>query len=203
MKREEKNALARQRILDAAVGEFSRKGYDGASLTAFCTEHGISKGIVYHHFRDKNELYLLCVRRCFTDLTAYLTEAMADAQGTAEERMQVFFQYWLRFFAEHPQQMGIFSNAVFRTPPALAIEIDECRRGYDELYTDTMMAMLAGRQLRENLPPEELVKECSIYMDFYNTRFMLNRPADEQENMEQQEKRCRQQINVLFYGILR
>lgn len=33
MKGEEKNALSRQRILDAAMEEFSRNGYDGASLS--------------------------------------------------------------------------------------------------------------------------------------------------------------------------
>lgn len=201
MKREEKNALARQRILDAAIGEFSRKGYDGASLTAFCAEHGISKGIVYHHFRDKNELYLLCVRSCFEELTAWLKAAMETAQGTAEERMQVFFQSWLRFFGEHPQQIGIFSNAVFRTPGALAREIDSCREAYDRLYTDAMMAMLDGKVLRENLPPEELVRECRIYMDFYNTRFMLSEQPE--RDIEEQEKRCRQQMNVLLYGILK
>ena len=38
MKREEKNALSRQRILDAAMEEFSRNGYDGASLNTVCAE---------------------------------------------------------------------------------------------------------------------------------------------------------------------
>lgn len=32
MKREEKNALSRQRILEAALEEFSQKGYEAASL---------------------------------------------------------------------------------------------------------------------------------------------------------------------------
>ena len=43
MKREEKNALSRQRILDAAMEEFSAKGYAGASLNTVCGEKGISK----------------------------------------------------------------------------------------------------------------------------------------------------------------
>ena len=61
MKQEEKSALARRRILDAAMREFADKGYEGASLNTVCAENGISKGIIYHHFRDKSELYLLCV----------------------------------------------------------------------------------------------------------------------------------------------
>ena len=49
MKREEKNALSRQRILDAAMEEFSRRGYEGASLNTVCAEKGLSKGIIYHY----------------------------------------------------------------------------------------------------------------------------------------------------------
>lgn len=58
MKREEKSAVSRQRILSAAMEEFSRKGNEGASLSTLC--------------------------------------------------------------AENPQYPGIFADAVFNTPPALA-----------------------------------------------------------------------------------
>lgn len=79
MKREEKNALSRQRILNAAMEEFSGKGYEGASLNTICSEKGISKGIIYHYFKDKNKLYLLCVEECFREVTAYLEEHTASS----------------------------------------------------------------------------------------------------------------------------
>lgn len=200
LKREEKNALARQRILDAAIGEFSRRGYEGASLTAFCAKHGISKGIVYHHFKDKNELYLLCVRSCFDALTERLQLAMDGAEGTPEERMQIFYQAWLHFFAEHPRYLGIFSVASFRTPQTLSREINRCREGYDTLYASAMMMLMEGKRLRAGLPMNFLTEECRIYMDFYNTRFLLNTPGE--GGLEAQEIRCRQQMDILLYGVL-
>lgn len=72
MSQEETSTQARQHILDAAIREFSAKGYEsGASLNTACAENGISKGIVCHHFKDKNELYLLCVEECVDTLTDY------------------------------------------------------------------------------------------------------------------------------------
>ena len=41
MNREEKNALSRQRILEAALEEFSQKGYEAASLSNVCAEKGL------------------------------------------------------------------------------------------------------------------------------------------------------------------
>lgn len=203
MKREEKNALARQRILEAAVGEFSRSGYEGASLTAFCAQHGISKGIVYHHFRDRNELYLLCVQSCFDALTDRLEKAMENAPGRAEERMDVFFQTWLHFFGEHPLYLGIFSDAVFRTPAALAGQIEDCRRGYDALYGSMIASMVEGRQLRVGLDLTYLTGEFQAYMDLFNTRFMSRSSGSWEQTVAIHEKRCRQQLDILFYGILR
>lgn len=72
MKREEKNAQTRQRIVDAALEEFSQKGFEGASLNVVCAQNDLSKGIIYHYFKDKDELYLLCVGLCFDEMAGKL-----------------------------------------------------------------------------------------------------------------------------------
>lgn len=70
MKREEKNQISRQRILESAAKEFAEKGYGLSSINVICAEGDISKGILYHYFKDKDELYLTCVQACFDGLTA-------------------------------------------------------------------------------------------------------------------------------------
>lgn len=202
MKREEKSALSRQRILEAAIGEFSKKGYEGASLNGFCAQHGISKGIVYHHFKDKNELYLLCVSRCFEELTACLAAALKEAEGSVEERTDLFYKAWLHFFGEHPWYLGIFSEAAFRAPGALARQIDECRREYDALYAAMLTDLLEGKKLRNNLDLAYLAGEFQIYMDLFNTRFMTRASGNWQLVIGEHETRCHQQMDILFNGIL-
>ena len=66
MKREEKNLQSRQRILEGALKEFSAKSYAEASLNNICNDNDISKGIIYHYFKDKDQLYLLCARNALT-----------------------------------------------------------------------------------------------------------------------------------------
>ena len=83
MNQEQKTALAKQRILEAAMKEFAERGYDGASLNTVCAENGISKGIIYHHFKDKDDLYLLCAAECFT-AAAHFLQAEITALNTPE-----------------------------------------------------------------------------------------------------------------------
>jgi TetR/AcrR family transcriptional regulator len=46
------------RIINAAIKEFSLKGFDKASTNEIVKEAGISKGLLFHYFNNKKELYL-------------------------------------------------------------------------------------------------------------------------------------------------
>ena len=61
MKKEEKTELTKKKILSAALQEFGSNGYRGASLNAIC-ESGTPKGLLYHNFKNKDALYLSCVK---------------------------------------------------------------------------------------------------------------------------------------------
>ena len=88
MKRDEKNQQTRRRTLDRALSEFSEKGYGGSSVNTICAVQGISKGIVYHYFENKDQLYLSCVEECFQRLTAHLSAALqAEEPGPVEEQL--------------------------------------------------------------------------------------------------------------------
>ena len=204
MNREEKSALARQRILDAALEEFSAKGYEGASLNAACAEHDISKGIIYHHFKDKNELYLLCVEACFDSLTDYLREIVQTSTGSPEEKLRAYFDARLRFFAENPRYLGIFADAAFQPPGELSTEITERRRAFDALNASVLTALLEERPLRNGLSVPSIVEEFRTYMDFFNLRFKaaLHQGCSPERILKEHEERCHQQLDILLHGVL-
>ena len=68
MKKEEKTKRTYERIMAAAIVEFGTKSYDNASLTTLCNENQISKGLIYHNFKNKDALYLKCVEVTFHDI---------------------------------------------------------------------------------------------------------------------------------------
>ena len=205
MNQEAKSELARQRILDAAMANFSAKGYEGASLNAACAENGISKGIVYHHFKDKNELYLLCVERCFDAVTTYLEEVASNLSGTAEERMQSYFNARLQFFAQNPLYLGIFADAAFQPPAPLAEDIAVLREKFDQLNLSVLISLLEGKKLRDGLTVSAIAEDFKMYMDYFNMRFRgaLHQCNSTEQVLREHEERCRRQISILFYGVLR
>lgn len=65
MRKEEKTRLRREIIIAAALSEFATKGYKGFVINELCKVDGISKGVLYHNFSGKTDLYLTCVQESF------------------------------------------------------------------------------------------------------------------------------------------
>src|SRR3954466_857430 len=62
-------------ILDAARRAFARHGYEGATVKVLEAETGLSRGAIFHHFRDKEALFLALAE----DDAARTAEVVAQA----------------------------------------------------------------------------------------------------------------------------
>ena len=71
MKQRNKSMIVRFKILQVALNEFANYSYEKSSINRICTEGNISKGVMYHHFKDKDELYLLCISYCYDTMLDY------------------------------------------------------------------------------------------------------------------------------------
>jgi TetR/AcrR family transcriptional regulator len=58
----------RDRIINAALKEFAQKGYDNASTNEIVKSAEISKGLLFHYFTNKKQLFLFLYDYC-VDLT--------------------------------------------------------------------------------------------------------------------------------------
>lgn len=54
---------ARQRLLDAAIGQIRARGYAATSVDELCTGAGVTKGAFFHHFRTKEDLGIAAAAR--------------------------------------------------------------------------------------------------------------------------------------------
>lgn len=66
----------REQILDGARAAFARHGYEGATVRVLEEEIGLSRGAIFHHFPDKEALFLALAER-----DAELTVATITDQG--------------------------------------------------------------------------------------------------------------------------
>ena len=85
MNQKERNELSRARILVHASAEFAEHGYHGASVNRICEKGKISKGLMYHYYKDRDDLYLACVKQCFSEITKFILKELDKDSITVDE----------------------------------------------------------------------------------------------------------------------
>src|SRR5512147_3200557 len=90
----------RDRILQAALEVFAQKGYHRALVDDIVHASRTSKGAVYHHFPNKEALFLALVDELAGRLAAAVATAIGSAHG-ALGKVEAALTAGLETFARH------------------------------------------------------------------------------------------------------
>lgn len=94
-------AERREAILAAALEVFGERGFHEASLEDVAARGGISKALIYEHFRSKRDLERALLEAQVDELLRRVLEAIAGESGE-EERLRSGVDAFLRFVEERP-----------------------------------------------------------------------------------------------------
>lgn len=78
-RRDEYAEITRAAIVDAAIDRFTANGYAGTSIDAVADAARVSKGGVYHHFKDKADLFEAAFAAMEERLLGHVTAAAVNA----------------------------------------------------------------------------------------------------------------------------
>lgn len=76
-------------IIDAAVEEFGRHGYAGASMAAIAARVGVTKPLLYQYFGSKDRLHIAALENVAGVLTPAITRALLPGATTLEAPLAV------------------------------------------------------------------------------------------------------------------
>lgn len=201
MKREEKNQQTRRRILDSALAEFSEHGYEASSVNAICAVPNISKGIIYHYFNTKDELYLACIEECFALLTKYLKNTLKLTSENIQDQLEEYFIARLNFFNENYVYQRIFYEAILGSPFHLRKEIKNKKQEFELLNLQILERILEPVSLRPGITKEDVFKIFKQFQYIVNIECQYGDLSG--RKFELHEKNCRKFMSILLYGIVK
>ncbi len=83
-----KDAMERKNeIMDAAAALFRQKGYEAATISDLVEKLGIARGLIYYHFKSKEDILDAMLERTNAKLLAAGREAAADKSLPVVERL--------------------------------------------------------------------------------------------------------------------
>ncbi|MGV9666551.1 TetR/AcrR family transcriptional regulator [Nocardia niigatensis] len=103
-------------ILTAAEQLFTENGFHTVSMDAIAAAAGIAVGSIYHHFGNKERLYLALVERALEVNERAMAAAYGDGRTPVEELVAAGDAY-CRFHAENPGYFRMIALRVLDVPP--------------------------------------------------------------------------------------
>ncbi len=202
MRKEEKTLNTKKRILDSALVEFGSKSYDTASINSICERGQIPKGLIYHNFTGKDELYLLCVKTCYDEMIATLKKHTFEIDD-AKEGLRNFLMIRHRFFQENPHYANIFFNSVLQPPKHLTKELMQIRKEIDEYFGECYLKILDCLTLRDGITKKMALEYFQAASEIFNGYFQkkTDEHGDYRELIDDHEERLSVIFDIMLYGI--
>jgi AcrR family transcriptional regulator len=100
----------REEILKAALRIFARKGLAAARISDIAAAAGLSYGLVYHYFRDKESIFATLVERAVRG-GAQVTQQALEADGPPLERLHALCEEMVEGVRDDPEYLLLVIQA--------------------------------------------------------------------------------------------
>jgi TetR/AcrR family transcriptional regulator, transcriptional repressor of aconitase len=165
----------RRQILEGARTCFARHGYEGATVRRLEDATGLSRGAIFHHFRDKESLFLAVAEDDAATMVAtvsehglvqvmrdLLTQAAAEAEGDPVAG-------WLGTQLEVSRRL--------RTDPAFAKRWAARAEAIGSATRDRLVRQREAGVLRTDVPVDVLAQLLELAYDGLVLHLATGRPA--------------------------
>jgi len=137
--RRESSRKTRETIIQAALDEFSSKGYDGGRVDEIALRAGINKNVLYHHFGNKDDLFTAVLEYTYDAIRSHQKDLQIRGMDPVNgmRRLVIFTgQVWVRF----PEFQRILSSENMNKGKHI-VTSDTIREMYNPLL-DTIRGLL-------------------------------------------------------------
>lgn len=197
MQKKEKTEITRERIIKAALVEFSESEFNGFVINKLCSKYKISKGVLYHNFSGKNELYLECVKESFQKAISYIKGN--DNIPSLMEYMQRRHQ----FLKEYPYHSKIFFKVLLSPPIELSKDIKKIKENFIEFNKEVSKKMIKESKLKKNIENNEAMDYLNLVQEMF--RSYLYSKDNVEKNLDEiiteNEDLLMKTLDFMLYGI--
>jgi AcrR family transcriptional regulator len=150
MARSTAETTTKDRIVDAAVDIFARKGYHGAGVEDIVAASGTSKGAFYHYFASKRAIFLTLM-----DSLADVVEQGVESAISAEQGAMAKVEAALRVVIETATAERDLAKILLVEAVGLGPEFEEKRLEIHRRFARVIQRHLDRAVVEGDIPPQD------------------------------------------------
>jgi TetR/AcrR family fatty acid metabolism transcriptional regulator len=101
-------------IFRATLKIVKQKGFHKARMSDIAKEAGISYGLVYHYFKNKDDLFDVILNRWWNGLFRLMAD-IAKVECPVQKKLSIIIHYFLDTYQREPELVNIFITEISRS----------------------------------------------------------------------------------------
>ncbi|HEY9060703.1 MAG TPA: TetR/AcrR family transcriptional regulator [Pseudobacteroides sp.] len=149
----------RDRIINAAIMEFAKKGYEDASTNEIVKSAGISKGLLFHYFKNKKSLFLFMYDYSIEVLSKELYSKMHLDESDIFKSLRQIFILKYDVLKKYPGMYDFLVSAINEKSNEIKNEIGN---RYEELYKGGMKMLFESFDFSKFKDDADAIKSIKV-----------------------------------------
>jgi TetR/AcrR family transcriptional regulator len=146
------------RIINAAIKEFAQKGYDKASTNEIVKEAEISKGLLFHYFKNKKQLFLFLVNYCYETVAELFYQKFSFTEVDFFNRMRQSVIIKMELSERYPDIFKFIQEAYMEDAVEIKQEMEEKKRELIHLNINKVYEGVDYSKFRDDVDLQKIIK---------------------------------------------
>lgn len=170
-----------QRIIDAAIMLFHKKGYKATTLDHVARELGLSKAALYNYVSSKEELLSLIYKQAFEKIFQRIYE-IASMNVSAVEKLRLIIRNHIEnIITQNPAMFSVFFGEENQLPKKEFVKIREQKREYTEVIEKIIEEGISAgifKKVEPRLQAYAILGMCNWVFKWYRPEKEVHSPAE-------------------------
>ncbi|QQE78339.1 TetR/AcrR family transcriptional regulator [Alicyclobacillus sp. SO9] len=165
-----------QRVINAVLGEFAKRGYKLASTNEIIHEANISKGLLFHYFHNKKQMFLYVYDYALAVVSEEMLDRLDFTDTDVLNRFKQMAILKMNIIKRYPQMYEFLLMANGDDVVELAEDLKARNIRYVEDFHDRILDGIDVQKFRKGLDTTK-----AISVAFWTMEHFTNRPQDNWE----------------------
>lgn len=189
-------------IWEACMSEFAEKGYHRASTNAIAERAGVSKGLIFHYFGNKQKIYRGLVEEVLDQVERRVLSALPSGKSFMDTIMEIS-EVKMTVYREKPLYLSLLTQA-FYNPPDFYRE--EMMQRYQQMMIrgrDIYRQILTALPLREGADSDRILDLLMAISGIIESKYsqLLQNPRVSSETVNQLKHDYTAYLKIILEGI--
>lgn len=188
------------RIVKAVMKEFAQKGYDRASTNEMVKEAGISKGLLFHYFKNKKQLYLFLVDYCYDMIVDEFYKKVDLSEPDFFKRVREAIHIKMEMLIQYPDIFKFMEEAFLEDAADIKQEMEKKKREMTDINLGKFFEGIDYSKFRTDVDLKIVLKIITFTFEKLSdeTLYKAKLTPDHEINYEEIRAEAEQYFDVLI-----